>query len=535
MKRMSVISIALASALVASFATFAYGAPAFHDDLDSFDTTLWHAADGWGNGRPFGAYWDDLQVTFANGEMSITCEPGSYRKYKYVSGEYRTNEFYHYGLYEVRMKPDKGSGFMSGSLFTYTGPTDGNPWDEIDIEFLGKDTEILSLNYFTDGVGGHEYEYHLGFDASLEYHTYAFEWLPDSITWFVDGVAIHTATQDIPSNPSRIMTNVWVHDGSVSSWLGPIDSTAVPVTASYDWIRFTPAGEVDTTAPEAPTSLTANSVSGSQIDLSWGSSGEPDFDHYNIYREGVKVAESTESSFSDTGLSASTAYTYTVTAVDTADNESPDSNEASATTQEGSGDTTPPAAPVELAASVLSDSEIVLTWDANQEPDTAKYGVYRSTVEGGGYQFVGETQDLVFVDTGLAGSTTYYYVITATDTSGNESLYSEEASTTTDATGMDATPPSTPVGLSASARGPGKASLNWEDNTEPDMNHYNVYRSETSGSGYLLIGTAPGTIGDSWYQDSTGSSGVTYYWVVAAVDTSGNESPYSNESSATVK
>lgn len=433
------------------------------------------------------------------------------------------------------MKPGKGSGFMSGSLFTYTGPADDNPWDEIDIEFLGKDTTFVSFNYFTDGVGGHEYEHHLGFDASSEYHTYAFEWLPDSITWFVDGAAVYTATQDIPTTPSRIMANVWVHDGSLSSWLGPVDSTAVPVTASYDWIRFTPAGEIDTTAPEAPVNLLANSVSGSQIDLSWESNGESDLDHYNVYREGVKVSESQENSFSDTGLSASTAYTYTVTAVDMSGNESPYSNEASAITQESSGDTTPPDAPVELAATVISDSEIDLTWDANQESDLAKYKIYRSTVGGSGYQFVGETQDLVFEDSGLSESTTYYYVITATDTSGNESPYSDEISATTESTGMDTTPPSAPVDLSASGRGPGKVSLNWDDNTEPDLSFYNIYRSTTSGSGYVLIGTAPGTIGDSWYQDSTGSSGVTYYWVVTAVDTSGNESPYSNESSVTVK
>ncbi len=74
----------------------------------------------------------------------------------YAAGEYRTNNLYRYGRYEVRMKPAKYSGAMTGSLFTYTGPSDGAPWDEIDIEFLGKNLNVMQTNYFgiTNGVGG---------------------------------------------------------------------------------------------------------------------------------------------------------------------------------------------------------------------------------------------------------------------------------------------------------------------------------------------------------------------------------------------
>ena len=35
----------------------------------------------------------------------------------------------------------------------YTGPSEGKPWDEIDIEFLGKDTTKVQFNYFTHGRG----------------------------------------------------------------------------------------------------------------------------------------------------------------------------------------------------------------------------------------------------------------------------------------------------------------------------------------------------------------------------------------------
>lgn len=77
----------------------------------------------------------------------------SSRKAKFDCGEYRSTNNYGYGLYEVSMKPAKNTGIVS-SFFTYTGPAHGTQWDEIDIEFLGKDTTKVQFNYFMNGVGG---------------------------------------------------------------------------------------------------------------------------------------------------------------------------------------------------------------------------------------------------------------------------------------------------------------------------------------------------------------------------------------------
>ena len=101
------------------------------------------------------------------------------------------------------MMPIKADGVDTG-FFMYTGPSDGDPWDEIDFEFLGYDTTKVQLNYYTDGVGGHEYMLDLGFDASEGYHTYGFDWQPDRITWYVDGVARYSATENLPTNPGRL-------------------------------------------------------------------------------------------------------------------------------------------------------------------------------------------------------------------------------------------------------------------------------------------------------------------------------------------
>ena len=79
----------------------------------------------------------------------------------------------------------------------------------------------------------------LGFDASEDFHTYAFEWREDSIDWYVDGEKVHTATVSIPVTRSKIMMNAWCGTG-VDQWLKAFDDSKLPITAEYQWISYTP-------------------------------------------------------------------------------------------------------------------------------------------------------------------------------------------------------------------------------------------------------------------------------------------------------
>lgn len=96
--------------------------------------------------------------------------------------------------------------------------------------------------------------------------------------------------------------------------------------------------------------------------------------------------------------------------------------------------------------------------------------------------------------------------------------------------GGDVTPPAAPSGLQATA-GDGVVSLDWSDNGESDLAGYHVYRSTTSGSGYTRVSAA--LLTSSAYSDASVSNGTTYYYVVSAEDTTGNESGPSAEASAT--
>jgi len=88
------------------------------------------------------------------------------------------------------------------------------------------------------------------------------------------------------------------------------------------------ATTIDTNPPTLPTDFVATAVSNSQIDLSWtASTDNVGVDGYKIYRDGIEIGSTTETSYSDTGLDFDTHYCYTVKAYDAAGNMSDDSIE----------------------------------------------------------------------------------------------------------------------------------------------------------------------------------------------------------------
>jgi hypothetical protein len=195
--------------------------------------------------------------------------------------------------------------------------------------------------------------------------------------------------------------------------------------------------------------------------------------------------------------------------------------------QPGGGDTTAPAAPTDLAATA-GNSTVALDWDDNIESDLAGYNVYRSTTSGSGYAKINGAivSSSNYSDNTVSGGVTYYYVVRAIDTSMNESGNSNEAY----ATPTDTIPPAAPTGISATA-GNHNVSLDWSNNSEADINGYNVYRSTVSGGPYTLQNSS--LLTSSNFNDANVTNGITYYYVVTAVDTSSNESTDSSQVSAT--
>ncbi|MBE5887221.1 MAG: glycosyl hydrolase family protein [Lachnospiraceae bacterium] len=241
------------------------------------DSSVIFESDGWTNGDVFNVVWTKNNVKYEDGtlKLGITKEDKTAWldekevTYHYTAGEARTQNYYGYGDYEVKMKPSANHGTAS-TFFVCTGPydekitynedgtvtTSKNPHDEIDIEFLGKDTTHVQFNFFVDGKGGNEYMYDLGFDASKEYHEYGFRWEEDSITWFVDDKPVYKVTTDknvetganvkvvdkLPSTPGRMLANYWCGNLKAEGWMGKYSGNTKDNGCEYQWISTTAEG-----------------------------------------------------------------------------------------------------------------------------------------------------------------------------------------------------------------------------------------------------------------------------------------------------
>ena len=121
-------------------------------------------------------------------------------------------------------------------------------------------------------------------------------------------------------------------------------------------------GTADTVAPSAPGSLAATAPSSTQVNLTWiASTDNVGVAGYRVYRSGVLIGSPASTSHIDTGRTASTAYSYTVKAIDAAGNLSGSSNTATVTTPAASSDTSPPSVPGSLTASAASSVQVNLS------------------------------------------------------------------------------------------------------------------------------------------------------------------------------
>jgi centrosomal CEP192-like protein/HYDIN/CFA65/VesB family protein len=104
-------------------------------------------------------------------------------------------------------------------------------------------------------------------------------------------------------------------------------------------------------------------------------------------------------------------------------------------------------------------------------------------------------------------------------------------SVTSNATGSPSKVNLSGTGVAPPPAGSHTASLRWTPSTST-VSGYNVYRSTVSGGSYTKLNSSP--VGGSNYTDSTVQNGKTYFYVTTAVDSSGDESSYSNETQAVI-
>ncbi|MEE4546351.1 RICIN domain-containing protein [Streptomyces sp. V4-01] len=165
---------------------------------------------------------------------------------------------------------------------------------------------------------------HIGSNNAGDLHNVAFKNPDGTIALVVDNIGGGTQTFGIASGGQHA------------------DYTLPPhALATFTW---TPGGGggADTTAPSAPSNLTAT-ASSTSVALNWSASTDNvGVTGYQVFRGSTQVGTATGTSYTDSGLSASTSYAYTVKAVDAAGNVSGASNTATVTTGSGGGGSTGP-------------------------------------------------------------------------------------------------------------------------------------------------------------------------------------------------
>jgi carboxypeptidase T len=286
-----------------------------------------------------------------------------------------------------------------------------------------------------------------------------------------------------------------------------------------------------TTVPTAPANLSTTAVSYSQINLAWTDSdnetgykierctGEGCTDFSQIGQTGANIT-----SFSSSGLTPFTSYTYRVRAYN-AIGDSPYSNQASAVTL-----ALPPVptAPTNLTATSISTSQINLAWTDNADNETG-FKVERCT--GAGCADFAQIATLGanvsnYINTGLTPSTSYSYRVRATNITGDSS-YSNTSSATTQTA---STTPAAPTNLVATAFSRSQINLSWTDNANNETG-FKIERCKgISCTNFTQIATVGANI--TTYSSTGLSSNSTYRFRVRAYNSAGN-SIYSNIAAAT--
>ena len=211
------------------------------DDLD--DVSSWFLSDFAVQRQSFRTAWKRRSISFApDGGVDLALVPAPAEAQKdFFGAEVQRRQRTHFGRYEVVMTAARGEGVIS-SFFTYTGPHFGDAHDEIDFEFLGRDTTKVWLNRFVDGQKLPGRWLDLGFDAAEGPHLYRFDWFPDRLVWYVDGRELMRVTADemaIPQIPQRIYFNIWAGGPGQVGWSGnaPDDMRA---QARYNCVSYRP-------------------------------------------------------------------------------------------------------------------------------------------------------------------------------------------------------------------------------------------------------------------------------------------------------
>jgi chitodextrinase len=341
-------------------------------------------------------------------------------------------------------------------------------------------------------------------------------------TYTGSGTLVTITFRAIAAGTSNVTFDYTLGSGTDSNIAGANgDILSSVVNGSYTGVA------PDTTAPTAPGTPTLTVISSTQINLSWAASTDAvGVTGYRVERcptsatctNFTQIGTPTATSYSDTGLTASTIYRYRVRAIDAAGNLSAYSVISNATTNPPP-DTTPPTIS-NVVLSGITTTGATISWSTNEAADTqVDYG---ATTAYGLTSALNSTLATTHTATlsSLSPGTSYHYRVQSRDAAGNLGTSADNVFTTT--AGPDTTAPTVPTGVTVTPTTETQIQLTWTASTDPTgagqnvsgVASYQIYRA-----GVLLT-----TSVTTSYLDTGLTGNTAYSYQIAAVDAAGNVS-----------
>jgi MYXO-CTERM domain-containing protein len=159
------------------------------------------------------------------------------------SAELYSGTSYQYGRFEARVRFAAGDGVVS-SFFLWKDGSEksGTFWNELDFEKVGADCHLETNVFFGSPAVPHARKQPIDVDLCADFHTYAYEWTPEYIAWFVDGAELRretgataTAFAENASAGMQIRFNIWPGDASFGGNFSP---AILPVKQYIDWVQY---------------------------------------------------------------------------------------------------------------------------------------------------------------------------------------------------------------------------------------------------------------------------------------------------------
>ena len=357
---------------------------------------------------------------------------------------------------------------------------------------------------------------------------YKIEVAPDGTSW-----------TDLVADTSNT-TTTYAHTGLTAATTRHYRVSAINAIGTGDPSNVDSATTTTaTSAPGAPTGLTATASGTTQIDLSWtapGSTGGSAITGYKIevapdgtsWTDLVADTSNTTTTYAHTGLTAATTRHYRVSAINANGTGDP-SNVDSATTTAA---TSAPGAPTGLTATASGTTAINLSWTAPGSTGGSAITGYKIEVAPDGTSWtdlVADTSNTTttYAHTGLAGGDTRHYRVSAINTNGTGDPSNVDSATTATSA------PGAPTGLTATASGTTQIDLSWTAPGSTGGSAITGYKIEVAPDGTSWTDLVADTSNTTTTYAHTGlTAGDTRHYRVSAINTNGTGDP-SNVDSAT--